>query len=174
MMWVITASSFFSKELHKGGIWVIGALALGVGSLAVNLVLHLLRIGNLRSLLFVREAKTTLTQLRSSVILSCDHGTVSAHSFDRANNQEVSTALWTGGLTWRSGPEPVNRVKQRASRQIMLRTTLFVGLFLPLFAGGIAAGVLVDWKLLLIPALLILHQFMPFYIWDYPGVSELV
>lgn len=159
--------------IHRGGAWLVAAIVLAIASLVINAVLHLLRIGNLKSLIFINQLRGVLDKMPRDLVLDCDHRTVSAYSFDASAGREVQTELWTGGLMWSGGPKSANQILARAKRQVALRATMFAAVFVPLFGASLALAVFADWKLLLLPAVLLFHQYEPFYIFDYPGLSGL-
>ncbi|MDT7786321.1 MAG: hypothetical protein QOF58_4740 [Pseudonocardiales bacterium] len=154
--------------------WLLAALILAVASVVINIVLHLLKIGNLQTVLFLRKLLTLLRGIPDDVLLSCRGKDVTALVFDTTNNREKTVPLYAGVLTWKGSPRLVSRVRRGARRQLGVRAAFFGLLFVPLFAGGVYLGLVVDWKLLLVPAVLVFHQFVPFYIFDHPMLSGLV
>lgn len=155
-------------------IWLLTALALGVVVLVLNAVLEVLRIGNLKTIMFVRKVRNLLRGIPDDMLLSCTANKVSALAYDRATKREKVVPLYTGVLTWRSGGLLAAKVKRRAGRQMRLRSVVFALVFVPLLVAALWATLFVEWKALIIVAFLVFHQFAPFRLWAYPGLSELV
>lgn len=84
----------------------------------INFLLLVLKVGNLKTILFIQKLSSALSELRRDVLLSCAGEQVSAITFDMSQSRE--------------------------------RTGIFI------IAG------------------LVLHQFFPFYIWEYPAFSSLL
>lgn len=155
-------------------LWLLAGLVLAVVSAIVNVILHLLRLGNVKTILFIRKLLRLLRGVPDDVLLSCQGKDVSALVFDAKNNKEKAVPLYAGVLTWHGGPRLVSRVRMRARRQLAIRSLLFASIFVPLVVAGLWAALFVDWKLLLVPAIFVFHQFKPFYIFDHPALSGLV
>lgn len=154
-------------------IWIISLLALGVASLIVNLMLLVLKGGNLKNLLFVRKVVAMLTQVPGEMLLECLSGKVSAITFDASRNEEKPIPIYSGIITWSGSPQSASKVLGRARSQLRIRSTLFATVFIPLLALSIWFALFVHWWGILFAAFLIFHQFVPFYIWMYPAFSDL-
>ena len=107
------------------------------------------------------------------MLLSCQKDKVSALVLNRGSSQEEAIPVYTGIITWSGGPRPVSSIRRRARRQLVIGVTLFTFLFLPLEGAALTLTLLFDWRTILVAGLLILHQFMPFRIWDYPGIGAM-
>lgn len=160
--------------MHRIIDWIIAAVALGVGSLILNLILLVLKVGNLKSALFIRKVVALLKELPGEMLLSCSSRQVAALTFDGSQNRERSVPLYTGIITWRGGPRPASRVLSRANWQLKVRSAIFLLLFLPALLLSLWATLFVDWRFVGIPVLLIVHQFFPFYLWEYPAFSSML
>ncbi|MFI6040810.1 hypothetical protein ACIA8C_04195 [Nocardia sp. NPDC051321] len=155
--------------LHYG----TAALVLGVAAAVINLILLLLWFGNIKRVYFLRRLRAALHGIPDQMLLSCESGTVSILTFDRAAGREVSRRVYTGILTWRGNPRPAKRVKSRADRQYRFGVSMIVLVLIPLVIISIWMALFDDWRLIGVTAILAIHQFVPFYIWEYPGFSEL-
>src|SRR5579863_3904308 len=102
--------------MHGIILWIVGALILGVSSLIINLILLVLKIGNLKSALFDRKVVALLKQLPGETLLACQSKKVSALVFDRARAQEQSVYLYSGDLTWHGPPRQATKVLNDAKR----------------------------------------------------------
>ncbi|MGW7420706.1 hypothetical protein ACWGJB_11675 [Streptomyces sp. NPDC054813] len=161
--------------MHGVENYLLGAVILGVASLVLNLILILLSFGNMRAILFLRKVRAILADVPGAVPLSCINGRVSAVTLNTATNREEETYIYTGVLTWSNGTRLTSRVRKQAKRQYSMRVGMFAFLFVPLTLIGIWLLLWVDVKGgLIILALLIFHQFVPFKIWMYPGLGELL
>lgn len=160
--------------LHKILIWLIGLVLLGVASLIINLILVVLKVGNIKRVLFLRKVKNLLSELPSELLLACTDQKVAALTFDASSNREKAVPLYTGLLTWHGAARPVSDVLGSARRQFAVRSSVFIFVFIPLMAVSVWLTVFVDWRVIGAVILLIFHQFYPFYIWKYPAFSELL
>jgi hypothetical protein len=154
--------------------WLLGIVTLGVASLVINFVLLVLKVGNIKTIFFIRKLTSALSELPGDVLLSCTAGQVSAVVFDISQSREKVVPVYSGILTWKGGPKPVSRVLARARRQLTTRSALFMAVFLPLLVLGAWVTLFVSWTGVFIIAALIFHQFTPFYIWEYPVFSSLL
>jgi len=154
--------------------WLLGVVALGVASLAINFLLLILKVGNLKTILFIRKLTSALGELPGEVLLSCTTGEVSAITFDMSQSRERIIPVYSGILTWTGAPRPVSKVLARGRRQLTARSMIFIAIFLPLLVFGAWITLFVSWAGISIIALLVLHQFVPFYIWEYPTFSSLL
>ena len=154
--------------------WLLGVVALGVASLVINFLLLVLKVGNLKTILFIRKLTSALGELPGEVLLSCTAKQVSAITFDMSQSRERIIPVYSGVLTWKGAPRPVSRVLARARRQLTTRSMIFIGVFLPLLVFGAWITLFVNWTGIFIIAVLIFHQFVPFYIWAYPAFSSLL
>jgi hypothetical protein len=154
--------------------WLLGVAAFGVASLVINLLLLVLKVGNLKTIIFIRKLTSALGELPGEVLLSCTAGQVSAITFDTSQSRERIVPVYSGILTWKGGPRSVSRVLARARRQLTTRSMVFATVFLPLLIFGAWIMLFVSWTGIFIIALLIFHQFIPFYIWEYPAFSSLL
>ncbi|MBS2966807.1 hypothetical protein KGA66_27470 [Actinocrinis puniceicyclus] len=161
--------------MHRILVYLAGVVALGLFSLILNFLLIILKFGNIRSVLFVRKVVVLLRGVPDGMALTCTDKKVSALSFDSKANAQKVVPLYTGVLTWRGGPRLALRVRKSAKRQFLLRSTIFGLVFVPLILVGLWLTLFVSWKIGgSIVVLLAFHQWMPFYIWDYPAVSSLL
>lgn len=154
--------------------WLLGLVALGVASLMINLVLLVLKIGNLKTILFIRKLRSALSELPGEVLLSCTGDQVSAVTFDMSQSREKIIPFYSGILIWKGSPRSASRVLARARRQLTIRTLIFIAVFIPLIVIGVWITLFVNWTGIFIIALLVFHQFVPFYIWEYPAFSSLL
>lgn len=161
--------------VHRILVYLAGAVALGLFSLVLNFLLIILKFGNIQSVLFVRKLNILLRGVPDGMALSCTDKQVSALSFDSQANAQKIVPLYTGVLTWRGGPRLASRVRKSARRQFVLRSSIFGLVFVPLMLAALCLMLFVNWILgACVSVLLAVHQWMPFYIWDYPGLSNLL
>jgi hypothetical protein len=161
-------------QVNKIVEWLLGLVALGVASLVINFVLLVLKVGNLKTILFIRKLTSGLSELPGEVLLSCTANQVSAVTFDMSQSRERIIPLYSGILTWKGSPRPASRVLARARRQLTTRSLIFIAVFLPLIVLGAWITLFVNWTGIFFIALLVFHQFVPFYIWEYPAFSSLL
>jgi hypothetical protein len=154
--------------------WLLGVVALGIASLAINFVLLVLKVGNIKTIIFMRKLTSALGELPGDALLSCTEQQVSAVIFDMAQSSEKIIPFYSGILTWKGGPRPASRVLARARRQLTTRSLIFVAVFLPLIVLGAWTTLFVSWTGIFFIAILIFHQYVPFYIWEYPAFSSLL
>lgn len=160
--------------MHRIVEWLLGVVALGVASLVINFLLLVLKVGNIKTIFFIRKLTSALGELPGEVLLSCTANQVSAITFDMSQSRERVIPVYSGILTWKGAPRPVSRVLARARRQLTMRSVIFIAVFLPLIVLGVWITLFVSWAGIFIIALLVLHQFVPFYIWEYPAFSSLL
>lgn len=154
--------------------WVLGVVALGIASLVLNFLLLVLKVGNVKTILFIRKLTSALGELPGEVLLACAGSQVSAVIFDSSQNREKSIPVYSGILTWKGAPRQNSRVLARARRQLAIRSTVFALVFLPLLVLGVYVTLFVNWTGISIIILLVVHQFVPFYIWEYPAFSSML
>jgi hypothetical protein len=160
--------------VHRILEWLLGLVAFGVASLVINFLLLVLKIGNIKTILFVRKLTSALSELPGQMLLSCTANQVSAISFDVSQSKEKVIPVYGGVLTWKGGPRPVSRVLAKARKQLTIRSLIFIAVFIPLLIVGAWVMLFVNWTGIFIIALLVVHQFVPFYIWEYPAFSSLL
>jgi hypothetical protein len=154
-------------------IWIIALVALGVTSLILNLILLVLKSGNLKSVLFLRKLVPVLAGLPGEILLECVSGKVSALTFDTSLNKEKATPIYSGVLTWYGSPRPAAKVLSKARSQLRIRSALFATVFIPLLALCIWFTLFVHWWGIFFAAFLIFHQYSPFYFWMYPAFHDM-
>lgn len=153
--------------------WLIAAAVLGVASLVINGVLILLKVGNVKTLRFLTQLRRVLRDVPDDVLLSCSGRDVALIHFDIANKTEKAIPMYTGVVTWKGGPRVASKIKRQVRRQLTLRSLPFLLVFTPLLLGSVFITAFYDWRTAPLVGLLVFHQFVPFYIWDYPGLSGL-
>jgi hypothetical protein len=154
--------------------WIIGLVGLLIASLLLNFILMILKIGNIKTVLFVRKVEILLSRLPSELLLAATSAKVAALTFDSTQNKEQATPLYTGVVTWSGAPRPVSQVRAMAKRQFAVRAAIFGFVFVPLIAACCWLTLFVSWGFVIAIPILIFHQAYPFYLWAYPGFSELL
>ena len=96
--------------------WLLGLVALGVASLMINLVLLVLKIGNLKTILFIRKLRSALSELPGEVLLSCTGDQVSAVTFDMSQSRERIIPFYSGILIWKGSPRSASRVLAQGTK----------------------------------------------------------
>ena len=160
--------------MHRILEWLLGLVVLGIASLVINFLLLVLKIGNIKTILFIRKLTSVLSELPGQVMLSCTANQVSAITFDVSQSKEKVIPVYSGVLTWKGGPRPGSRVLAKARRQLTIRSLIFIAVFIPLLIVGAWVTLFVNWTGIFIIALLVIHQFVPFYIWESPAFSSLL
>jgi hypothetical protein len=155
--------------LHRVLFWLLGAIALGIASLVINAILILLKMGNVKTITFLVRLRGALKEIPGDMLLSCKGRDVVLMHFDVSNKTERAIPVYTGVVTWRGGPRLARRIKGKVRRQLALRTIPLILVFMPILVLSLWAAIFVDWRASSITVLVILHQFFPFYLFEYPG-----
>ncbi len=155
-------------------VWIGSLIGLLVASLLANFVLMILKIGNIKIIIFIRKVEMLLSKLPHELLLVAASDKVAALTFDSTQNKEISTPLYTGVVTWSGAPRPVSQVRAMAKRQFAVRAAIFAFVFVPLIVACCWLTLSVSWAFIFGIAVLIVHQAYPFYFWAYPGFSDLL
>lgn len=107
------------------------------------------------------------------MLLNCTRNEVSALTYDSGSGNERLVPLYTGVLVWGGGPKLAAKIKKRATRQIVVRSSILFLFFVPLVAGGVWLTLMVSWKGIWLLVFLGVHQMWPFRIWAWPGLTSM-
>ena len=153
--------------------WLIGAALLAAALIAINAILLISGLGNLQRILFLNRLRKMLAGIPGDVQLVCRGKEVVAMGYDRESNREKVVPLYTGILTWSDGPRLAKRVRRMATREASWRFAFFALGVAPISVVALWIGLRTDWVALIVPVGIAVHQFFPFYVWGYEGVSGL-
>ncbi|WP_239342510.1 hypothetical protein [Frankia sp. CiP3] len=161
--------------MHHILYWALGlagsAIVLGIASLVLNAVLLIFKIGNVKTAAFDRKVAKVVGGLPRGILLVCNGKKVGMLSYDQATKSEKIFPLYTGEVTWKGGPRLATKVVRIAERRARTRFAVFGLVFLPCCVGSVVLAIVVHPAFLILLAVLVFHQFVPFSIWCYPGLE---